>query len=77
MYSRPVQNYRTAVAALPLVLKMSIPQRPSQVPRVIVNRVAGAVDADPRTVRKVIDGQKVRGPSAVRIEEELKRRGLR
>lgn len=39
--------------------------------------VAGAVRADPKTVRRVVDGKPVRGSVADAISEELKRRGWR
>jgi hypothetical protein len=39
--------------------------------------VARAVRADPRTVRKVVEGKPVRGLVGVAIDEELKRRGWR
>lgn len=42
-----------------------------------INHVARTVRADPRTVRKVLEGKPVRGLVGVDIEQELKRRGLR
>lgn len=69
-----LRNYRTSVSASTLNVKMS-DQKP--VPRIQINRIAGAVDADPRTVRKVLDGKPVRGGVAIRIKEEAQRRGLR
>lgn len=42
-----------------------------------IMHVARTVRADPRTVKKVVEGKPVRGLVGVEIEEELKRRGWR
>ncbi len=50
-------------------------QKPKVSPS-IVNRISRFARADPRTVRKALAGQPVRGPVGDRIEVELSRRGL-
>jgi hypothetical protein len=52
-------------------------EQPKKVSANRVNQVAGDAVADPRTVRKVIEGKPVRGDVAVRIDEALRKRGLR
>ncbi|HXE93631.1 MAG TPA: hypothetical protein VN544_07410 [Gaiellaceae bacterium] len=42
-----------------------------------IKSIAKAAIADPRTVRRVINGESVRGMVAERIEDELRRRGMR
>jgi hypothetical protein len=42
-----------------------------------VYRIAGAATADPRTVKKVLDGRTVRGSVAVRIREAIERDGAK
>jgi hypothetical protein len=42
-----------------------------------INLIARSIRADPRTVRKVVEGKPVRGLVGEVIEEELRRRGLR
>lgn len=41
-----------------------------------INHIAKRLRADPRSVRKVLDGQEVRGAVGQVIEDELKRLGL-
>jgi hypothetical protein len=49
----------------------------ARVTRNKILQIAGAVRADPRTVKKVIDGKPVRGSVGVDIENELMKRGIR
>jgi len=42
----------------------------------IVHRIARCASVDPRTVRKFLAGEPVRGLAGDRIEAELKQRGL-
>ena len=52
-------------------------EQPKRVPAHKIIEYAGAARVDPRTMRKALEGKPVRGFTGDRINDELKRRGLR